>query len=171
MWIRTSASRFIGKKEKIKQYKASVYLSCAWADLRCAAVTLSFKTNTNSVCVPVTHITTILHTTGRCSSSDVYQSPRDCQDSPSSGRGDWKQKNYSLGLREGTGLQWFIQGRSLFGQMSLRLTIIVCFESTSSALNEITVEAQFKEVPGDWGKVFVISRVRYIKSLDITNMH
>ena len=33
-----------------------------------------------------------------------------------------------------------------------------------------TVEPRFNEVPRDWGKLFVISRVRYIENLDITNL-
>ena len=33
-----------------------------------------------------------------------------------------------------------------------------------------TVEPRFNEVPGDWGNLFVISRVRYIENLDITNL-
>ena len=32
-----------------------------------------------------------------------------------------------------------------------------------------TVEPQFNEVPRDWGNLFVISKVRYIKNLCITN--
>ena len=31
------------------------------------------------------------------------------------------------------------------------------------------VEPRFNEVPMDWGKLFVISRVRYIEHLDLTN--
>ena len=33
-----------------------------------------------------------------------------------------------------------------------------------------TVEPRFNEVPSDWGNLFVISRVRYIENLDITNL-
>ncbi len=32
-----------------------------------------------------------------------------------------------------------------------------------------TVEPRFNVVPRDWGNLFVISRVRYIENLDITN--
>ena len=32
-----------------------------------------------------------------------------------------------------------------------------------------TVEPRFNELPRDWGNLFVISRVCYIKNLDITN--
>ena len=32
-----------------------------------------------------------------------------------------------------------------------------------------TVEPQFNKVPRDWGNLFVISRVSYIKNLDLTN--
>ena len=32
-----------------------------------------------------------------------------------------------------------------------------------------TVESRFNEVPRDWGNLFVISRVRYIEKLDLTN--
>ena len=32
-----------------------------------------------------------------------------------------------------------------------------------------TVEPRLNEVPMDWGNLFVISRVRYIKHLDLTN--
>ena len=33
-----------------------------------------------------------------------------------------------------------------------------------------TVEPRFNEVAGDWPNLFVKSRVRYIKNLDITNL-
>ena len=33
-----------------------------------------------------------------------------------------------------------------------------------------TVEPRFNEVPRDWGNLFVISRVRYIENLHITNL-
>ena len=33
-----------------------------------------------------------------------------------------------------------------------------------------TVEPRFNEVPRDWGNLFVISRVRYIENLVITNL-
>ena len=32
------------------------------------------------------------------------------------------------------------------------------------------VEPRFNELPRDWGNLFVISRVRYIGNLDITNL-
>ena len=32
-----------------------------------------------------------------------------------------------------------------------------------------TVGPRFNEVPRDWGNLFVISRVRYIENLDLTN--
>ena len=35
--------------------------------------------------------------------------------------------------------------------------------------HDTTVEPRFNEVPMDWANWFVISRVRYIENLDITN--
>ena len=32
-----------------------------------------------------------------------------------------------------------------------------------------TVEPRFNKVPREWGNLFVVSRVRYIENLDITN--
>ena len=39
-----------------------------------------------------------------------------------------------------------------------------------AAMVVISVKPRFNEVPRDWGNVFVISRVRYIENLDITNL-
>ena len=36
--------------------------------------------------------------------------------------------------------------------------------------SQTIVEPRFNEVPRDWGNVFVVSRVRYIENLDITNL-
>ena len=36
--------------------------------------------------------------------------------------------------------------------------------------NPNTVEPRFKEVPRDWGNLFVILRVRYIEHFDLTNI-
>ena len=43
-------------------------------------------------------------------------------------------------------------------------TILVSLHETT------TVEPRYNEVPRDWGNLFVISRVRCIENLDITNL-
>ena len=40
----------------------------------------------------------------------------------------------------------------------------------SGASVTVSVEPRFNEVLRDWGNSFVISRVRYIETLDITNL-
>ena len=49
-----------------------------------------------------------------------------------------------------------------------QLTILKLVVANSA--HACTVEPRFNEVPRDWGNLFVISRVRYIENLDITNL-
>ena len=57
---------------------------------------------------------------------------------------------------------------SIFIHLSTGVPISVSFLSIAHA--GLYSGTSINELPRDWGNLFVISRVRYIKNLDITNL-
>ena len=51
-----------------------------------------------------------------------------------------------------------------------RANINFCITSCGYRVNKIIVEPRFDEVSKDWRNLFVVSTVRYVENLDLTNL-